>query len=57
MYSRLESQLLRNLSELGLTPRAAADLGLAKLDAKARAMRLSETALAAYQNRPPDPKS
>jgi len=52
MYSRCEGQLLRNLSELGLTPRAAADLGIAKLDATARAMRLSEASLSRYRPAP-----
>ncbi|MGD0123479.1 MAG: hypothetical protein ABSC46_13075 [Candidatus Limnocylindrales bacterium] len=49
MYTRLEGQLTRNLTELGLTPRAAADLGLAKLDATARAIRLSEASLSRYR--------
>jgi hypothetical protein len=52
MYVRLEGQLLRNLSELGLTPRAAAELGIAKLDATARAMRLSEASLSRYRPAP-----
>jgi hypothetical protein len=52
MYTRLEGQLTRNLTELGLTPRAAADLGLVKLDATARALRLSEASLSRYRLTP-----
>jgi len=52
MYSRCEGQLLRGLDALGLTPRAAADLGLQHLDAKARAQRLTEDALAPYRPKP-----
>lgn len=48
MYSRCESQLTRNLAELGLTPRAAADLGLAHMDARAKAGRAAEARLAEY---------
>jgi len=49
MYSRLEGQLTRNLDALGLTPRAAADLGLATLDATARVRKLAEGELARYR--------
>ena len=47
--SRTEGQLLRNLDALGLTPRSAADLGLAHLDAKERVARMTEMRLAAYR--------
>ena len=56
MYSRCEGQLLRGLDALGLTPRAAADLGLQHLDAKARAARLTEDALSRYRPQPSPPK-
>ncbi len=49
LYSRLEGQLARNLDALGLTPQAAARLGLAHLDAKARAQHMTERTLAAYR--------
>jgi hypothetical protein len=48
-YSRLEGQLTRNLDALGLTPQAAARLGLAHLDARARAQRVTEQTLATYR--------
>jgi len=51
LYARLEGQLTRNLDALGLTPRAAADLGLAHLDAKERARRLTEKTLDGYRSR------
>jgi len=46
---RLEAQLLRNLDALGLTPTAAARLGLANLDARERASRLVDAELAKYR--------
>jgi hypothetical protein len=55
MYSRCESQLLRSLEALGLTPRAAADLGITHLDARARAAKLTEDALAPYRPKPNPP--
>ncbi len=48
-YSRLEGQLTRDLDALGLTPSAAARLGLAELDARTRAARLVEGELAKYR--------
>ena len=50
LYTRLEAQLLRDLDALGLTPAAAARLGLARLDARERAQRLVETDLAQYRS-------
>ena len=49
LYARLEGQLTRNLDALGLTPQAAARLGLAHLDAKARARHMAQRTLAAYR--------
>jgi hypothetical protein len=49
LYARLEAQLLRDLDARGLTPAAAARLGLAALDARDRAKRLVETDLAQYR--------
>jgi hypothetical protein len=49
LYARLEGQLTRNLSELGLTPRASADLGLAHMDAKERVERMTQQRLAKYR--------
>jgi len=46
---RLEGQLLRNLDALGLTPTAAARLGLATLDARAKASRLVDARLSKYR--------
>ena len=46
---RLESQLLRNLDALGLTPTAAARLGLATLDAQAKASALVDAQLSKYR--------
>ena len=46
---RLEAQLLRNLDALGLTPTAAARLGLATLDAQAKASRLVDAQLSKYR--------
>ena len=54
MASRLEAQLTRNLAELGLTPRAAHDLGLPERHAANTAQRLSQETLARYQQ-PPAP--
>lgn len=51
MYSRLEGELTRKCAALGLGPVAAASLGIVKLDAKARAARLTEDALAPYRPR------
>ena len=48
LYARLEGQLTRNLEALGLTPRAAASLGLVKLDAAEREQRLVERGLSRY---------
>ena len=53
LYSRLEGQLTRNLDALGLTPQAAARLGLAHLDARARAQRVTEQTLATYREEEP----
>ena len=49
MYTRLEGQLTRNLDALGLTPTAAARLGISKLDARQRAQKIAERALEVYQ--------
>lgn len=49
LYARLEGQLTRNLDALGLTPQAAARLGLAHLDARTQAQLLTERALAGYR--------
>jgi hypothetical protein len=46
---RLEGQLLKHLDALGLTPTAAARLGLAGLDAREKASRLVEAELAKYR--------
>jgi hypothetical protein len=54
MSSRLEAQLTRNLAELGLTPRAAHDLGLPERHAATSAQRYSQETLARYQQ-PPAP--
>jgi hypothetical protein len=54
LSARLEGQLTRNLAELGLTPRAAAALGLAHMDAQARARKLTEDTLARYRGGPSD---
>ena len=51
MYCRLEAQLTRNLDALGLTPTAAARLGLSTLDATLKAARMSQQTLDQY--RPP----
>jgi hypothetical protein len=48
LYARLEGQLVRNLEALGLTPRAAASLGITKLDAEERRRRLTTNGLARY---------
>jgi hypothetical protein len=48
MACRLEGQLQRNLSELGLTPRAARDLGLPEREAGKMASRLTAQTLARY---------
>ncbi len=49
LLARLEGQLARNLAELGLTPRAAAALGIQKLDAADKARRLTTDALSRYR--------
>jgi hypothetical protein len=49
LYARLEGQLTRNCEALGLTPRSAAALGLAHLDARARAQAMAEDSLKAYR--------
>ena len=49
MYGRSEMQLVRNLDALGLTPTAAARLGLQHLDARERARRMGETVLDGYR--------
>ncbi len=49
MLSRLEGQLTRNLDALGLTPTAAARLGLHELDARAKARALATDGLAKYR--------
>jgi hypothetical protein len=55
LYARLEGQLTRNLEALGLTPRAAATLGITKLDAVERQQRLVERGLSRYAlERPAD---
>jgi hypothetical protein len=54
LLSRHESQLLRNLDALGLTPTAAARLGIATLDAASRARKLSENVLDSYRVTPDD---
>lgn len=56
MLSRLEGQLLRNLDALGLTPTAAARLGIAELSARQRAQKLATDALDAYRPTPEEPK-
>jgi hypothetical protein len=48
LYARLEGQLTRNCDALGLTPRAAAALGITKLDAAERVKRMSEHGLRKY---------
>ena len=48
LYARLEGQLTRNCDALGLTPRAAAALGITKLDAVERVKRMSEQGLRKY---------
>ncbi|HEY5484473.1 MAG TPA: hypothetical protein VIK31_11805 [Propionibacteriaceae bacterium] len=52
MYTRLEGQLTRNLDALGLTPTAAARLGISKLDARQRAQKLATDALEQYRPAP-----
>jgi hypothetical protein len=52
LYSRCEGQLTRNLAELGLTPSSAAALGLAHMDAREKAQRMSDRALDAYRVTP-----
>lgn len=47
-HARLEGQLTRNCDALGLTPRAAAALGISKLDAAERVKRISEEGLRRY---------
>ena len=54
LYARLEGQLTRNLEALGLTPRAAAGLGVVKLDAVERQQRLVERGLSRYALERPD---
>jgi hypothetical protein len=49
LLARTEGALLRALEMCGLSPRAAADLGLVKLDAANRMRRLSEKTLDAYR--------
>lgn len=49
LYVRLEAQLTRNLDALGLTPSAAARLGIAHLDAREKAARLAEESLGQYR--------
>jgi len=51
LYSRLEGQLTRNLDGLGLTPQAAARLGLAHIDARERGQRMAQQTLAKYQEK------
>jgi hypothetical protein len=46
---RLEAQLLRNLDALGLTPTAAARLGLTTLQAREKAARLVDAELSKYR--------
>jgi hypothetical protein len=48
LYARLEGQLTRNCDALGLTPRAAAALGITKLHAAERVKRMSEQGLRKY---------
>ena len=48
LYARLEGQLTRNCEALGLSPRAAASLGLTKLDAVERRQRIAQNGLARY---------
>jgi hypothetical protein len=55
LYARLEGQLMRNCDALGLTPRAAAALGITKLDAGARFKRMSEQGLRKYALSDDDP--
>ena len=52
LYARLEGQLTRNCDALGLTPKAAASLGIAKLDAAERVKRISEEGLRKYALEP-----
>jgi hypothetical protein len=47
-HARLEGQLTRNCDALGLTPRAAAALGITKLDAAERVKRMAEQGLSRY---------
>lgn len=49
LYARLEPLLTRNLEALGMAPRAAAALGLAHLDAKERAQRMTTETLKRYE--------
>ncbi len=49
LYVRCEFSLRGNLNDLGLTPKAAADLGLNFLDAKAQARRMADEDLARYR--------
>ena len=53
MYARLEAQLSRDLDALGLTPQAAARLGIAALDAASRAAHFTEATLARYREDTP----
>ena len=48
MYTRLEGQLTRNLTALGMTPAASASLGLASLDAASKVRREAEARMAKY---------
>jgi hypothetical protein len=52
LYRSLEAQLTRNLDALGLTPTAAARLGITALQAQQRAQRIAERALEAYRPGP-----
>lgn len=52
--ARLEGQLLRNLAELGATPRSAASLGLARMTAAEQVRKAAERDLRRY--RPKSPK-
>jgi hypothetical protein len=56
-YVRLETSLRLTLVELGLSPRAAADLGLVRLDAAERRQRLTQQTLDKYRggDDPADP--
>ncbi|MBA2634295.1 MAG: hypothetical protein H0U86_15075 [Chloroflexi bacterium] len=48
MLSRLEGQLTRNLTALGMTPAASASLGLAHLDGRAKAFEAAQKEQARY---------